>query len=287
MKNKFIPLRVAIQRLEQRLDNLSIREMAAFIFFDCISAYTNVHEPCGPSGFTLNLIGMTDWKAEVGDKNFPPYLGLIEGAYFDEEEIENFTPCDRYISFDDLLQRWLPRCDGSEKAVLAFMRSRVSESRLMDFVPGLGFSNLVISSCDTPVEWALFELSAVEHIEAEDFAVVSADSVQPESEIPSDKNGQNEFRDGRITVHDTKKRRHTLDHELEVAIENYGHENDAVWSALNLAAEKGDKEYPALVGVIAEGIQYRGRRFEDTGEPDVLTKKQCSERLRKRRKKKG
>lgn len=102
-----------------------------------------------------------------------------------------------------------------------------------------------------------------------------------------EKNGRDGFRDDRITVHDTKKRRHTLDHELDVAIKNCGHENDAVWSALKLAAEKGDKEYPALIGVVAEGIQYRGHSFEDTGEPDVLTKKQCSERLRKRRNKNG
>ena len=95
-------------------------------------------------------------------------------------------------------------------------------------------------------------------------------------------NGHDEYHDGSITVHDIKKRRHTLDHELDVAIKKYGLEKDAVWSVLKRAAEKGDEEYPALIGIVAEGIQYRGRRFEDTGEPDVFTKKQCGERLRKR-----
>lgn len=87
-----------------------------------------------------------------------------------------------------------------------------------------------------------------------------------------------------VTVHDSKKRRHILDHELDTAISKHGLKNDAVWSELMLAATQKDKEYPALVGVVAEGVQYRGRRFEETGEPDVLTQKQCGERLRKRRK---
>lgn len=96
-----------------------------------------------------------------------------------------------------------------------------------------------------------------------------------------------EYPDGSITVHDSKRRRHTLDHELDVAIKKHGLKNDAVWSALTLAAEQNDKEYPALVGVVADGVQYRGRRYEETGEPDVFTKKQCRERLRKRQRKLG
>lgn len=88
-----------------------------------------------------------------------------------------------------------------------------------------------------------------------------------------------------IIVNDTKKRRHVLDHEFDVATEEYGFKPDAVWSALMKAAIEGDKNYPALVGVTEEGIQYMGKRFEDSGDYDVLTKKQCAERLRKRLKK--
>jgi len=173
---KYISLRVAMQRLGQRLEDLTKNEIAAFIFFDSIKAYTNVHEPWGPSEFTFNYIGMMDWKAEVGDKDFPPYLDLIEGAYFDEEEIEKFTPAVRYLPFSMLFQRWLPKCEESEKATLAFMRSRVRESRLMDFVPGLGFSNLAEPSSDAPMEWSLFSRAEIDDIEAEDFGVVHPES---------------------------------------------------------------------------------------------------------------
>lgn len=86
-----------------------------------------------------------------------------------------------------------------------------------------------------------------------------------------------------VTTNPPKKRRHVLDHELDVAIKKVGLDTDAVWSELTRAAIDKDSNYPALYGFTDGGIQYCGKLFQERGEPDVLTRKQCGCRLKRRR----
>lgn len=91
------------------------------------------------------------------------------------------TPPARYIAFADLLQRWMPQRE-SQESTASFIHSRIHQSRLHDFSPWLGeteLSRVFFPSLPDdwerprpPAEWAMFDLAEVEVIEASDFPEV-------------------------------------------------------------------------------------------------------------------
>lgn len=84
-------------------------------------------------------------------------------------------------------------------------------------------------------------------------------------------------------LHVTTTRVRVLAAEIEHAIEIAGSdENRPVWTELSKLAEM---QHGAMIGYVAEGVQYRGDMHRATGEPDVLTFKQLCDRLRTRRNK--
>ncbi|SEO43637.1 hypothetical protein SAMN05428959_1089 [Duganella sp. CF517] len=85
------------------------------------------------------------------------------------------------------------------------------------------------------------------------------------------------------TLHVTTTRVRVLTAEIEYAIERAdSDENRPVWTELSKLAEI---KHGAMIGYVAEGIQYRGDTHRATGEPDILTFKQLCDRLRNRRNK--
>ena len=153
--------------LEKRLD-ASDREMAAWLFFQQLKAYSHVHHFTTPSRADLSQLALTDWSRT--DKESPPYINdALAGLFFLREEIDNFVAPTRYISYSGLIRRWSPYL-GSEAMVVATIRSLVSQSRLFDFAPGLGPTALSSDIVPTPpAEWAMFDLEQIEAIEESDF----------------------------------------------------------------------------------------------------------------------
>lgn len=153
--------------LDKRLGTTD-REMAAWLFFQQIKAFANVHCFARPSRADLSHLALSDWPS--ADKESPPYINdALAGLFFLREEIENFVPPTRYISYSDLIRRWLPFL-GSKAMAVATIRSLISQSRLLDFAPGLGPTELSSNIVPAPpAYWAMFDLKQIEVIEESDF----------------------------------------------------------------------------------------------------------------------
>jgi hypothetical protein len=83
-----------------------------------------------------------------------------------------------------------------------------------------------------------------------------------------------------ITTHRLKTRTHMLDAVIELAIKKAVAPDDSqsVYAAMVKLAESGNKPAP-LIGYSSVGIQYRGKRYEETGEPDTFTAKNLRDRM--------
>lgn len=142
-------------------------EIACWLFFDQIKAYGHVHTFQPPPEISLMGVALTDWT-QAGKGEFP-YLNVLEGAFFLISDIEKFEPPTRYLSLEDLVRRWIPH-RRSQEATISFILSRINQSRLIDFAPGLGQTELSSNLRPAPPsEWAMFDLTQVVSIEATDF----------------------------------------------------------------------------------------------------------------------
>lgn len=172
----YLSFRQALPLLKNRI-GATKAEFACWIFFDELKAYCHVHEFAEPPEFDLSGIAMTHWQS--ADKDSPPYLKALDDAFFLAADVDSFDPEDRYITFSELVQRWLPYCETRELTV-NFIRSRVHQSRLSDFAPWLGVTELSrvffpslpddFERLRPTTEWAMFKLTEVESIEASDFS---------------------------------------------------------------------------------------------------------------------
>lgn len=166
----------AIAALRDRITGTTDREIACWIFFGQIKAYSHVHEFPEPPEFNLAGLALTGWPS--ASKENPPFITALDEAFFRIADVEDFTPSARYIAFADLLQRWIPHRE-SQESTASFIHSRIHQSRLHDFAPWLGeteLSRVFFPSLPDdwerprpPAEWAMFNLAEVEAIEASDF----------------------------------------------------------------------------------------------------------------------
>ncbi len=166
----------AITALRDRITGTTDREIACWIFFDQIKAYGHVYEFPEPPEFNLAGLALTDWPS--ASKESPPSIAALEGAFFRIADVEDFNPPARYIAFADLLQRWMPHRE-SQESTANFILSRIHQSRLHDFTPWLGATELSRVHFPSlpadwaiprpPAKWAMFDLAEVEAIEASDF----------------------------------------------------------------------------------------------------------------------
>ena len=156
----------AITALRDRITGTTDREIACWIFFDQIKAYGHVYEFPEPPEFNLAGLALTDWPS--ASKESPPSIAALEGAFFRIADVEDFNPPARYIAFADLLQRWMPHRE-SQESTANFILSRIHQSRLHDFTPWLGateLSRVHFPSLPadwaiprTPAKWAMFDLA--------------------------------------------------------------------------------------------------------------------------------
>lgn len=88
-----------------------------------------------------------------------------------------------------------------------------------------------------------------------------------------------------ITKHLLKTRSNPLDAVIELATKSALAPGDAqsVWAELVRMAETEKKPAP-LIGFSSDGIQYRGNKFEETGEPDTFKKSNLRDRMARAKK---
>lgn len=162
-QDRYIAYPKALHRLQERL-GATPEELAAWIFVGPenggIAAYRNANESIPPPRFYFAYFMGED------------YLAPMMGCWFLEDDIERFTPADRYITGKALIERW-----GKQPGVeaRAFIQLKIAESRLLDLHPTYGATRGTISEDEAfpPLEAGLFVLAHVEAIEAEDFGLVA------------------------------------------------------------------------------------------------------------------
>ncbi len=83
-----------------------------------------------------------------------------------------------------------------------------------------------------------------------------------------------------ITTHRLKTRSNPLDAVIDLATKTAVAPDDSqsVYAKMVTLAEAENKPAP-LVGYSSEGIQYRGKKYEETGEPDTFTAKNLRDRM--------
>lgn len=83
-------------------------------------------------------------------------------------------------------------------------------------------------------------------------------------------------------VHKLRSRTQPLDAEIQMAKENASQKDDSanVWSELTKLAERATG---AMIGYSSDGIQYRGRKHQSDGIPDVFTFKNLRDRMARKR----
>jgi hypothetical protein len=90
----------------------------------------------------------------------------------------------------------------------------------------------------------------------------------------------NERQAATITTHRLQTRTDALAAVINLATTKAvaPNDNQSVWAELVKLAESADRPAP-LLGYSSDGIQYRGKKYEETQEPDVFTAKNLRDRL--------
>lgn len=148
----------------------SPEELAGWIWDDSLMAYLHANELGASEQFTYEA----DY---VGDMSMD-YVAPLSACWFKQEDLEEFEPTCRYITGAALLERWrdLPYFHGA-----GHIRDLVKAGRLNDVHPIAGATQASFPDelHYPPLTEALFELDAVERVEAEDFGLSrSEDAIQ-------------------------------------------------------------------------------------------------------------
>ena len=95
---------------------------------------------------------------------------------------------------------------------------------------------------------------------------------------------QSEPRTGNTTTHSLGTRSNILNPIIDAAKKTAAQPDQpqSVWAELVTLAELKNPQ-PPLIGYSSDGIQYRGKRYEKTGEADVLTSKNLRDRMKRER----
>lgn len=122
-----------------------------------ICAYRNANELSPPPRFFYDVLMHSD-----GD-----YLSPLMGCWFEQKEIEQFEPTDRFVTGSLLIERWAKYVSQPR----AFIVAKISESRLNSFHPVFGGTREQFGQDEAfpSFDRGIFSLSAIEKIESEDF----------------------------------------------------------------------------------------------------------------------
>lgn len=169
-QGRYIAYPKALHQLRQRL-KATPEELAAWIFMGPekggIAAYRNANELNSPPRFYFGHFMGED------------YLAPMMGCWFLAEDVEHFSPVDRYMTGQALIERWSAQAGIVPKA---FIQAKIEESRLIDLHPIYGGTRGTISEDEAfpPLEAGLFVLAHIEAVEAEDFGcAVEGDQLYP------------------------------------------------------------------------------------------------------------
>lgn len=163
---RYIPYTKAFDALSARLDPPPTpEEVAAWVWLrskdgglDAFLNALNANELDPPRMFFYDPGNGKDFD----------YVAPLMGCWFREADIDAFTPIDRFLKGQALIERWrkVPGVVDPE----ALIRAKITESRLQDFHPIMGGTQGSSHLDDSfpALEEALFAVSEVEHIEAEE-----------------------------------------------------------------------------------------------------------------------
>lgn len=157
---KYIPYLAAFRLLAERL-GATEEEIAAWIFF---------HKNGGLTAYEIGRDDSDDSRLLFNfshDNHGNDYRAPLATCWFLRQEIEQFDPIDRYITGQELLERW-SRIPGT--SARAFIVAKILESTLMDFHPTYGGTSASdpTDGDAPPLEDGLFELSRISAIEEDE-----------------------------------------------------------------------------------------------------------------------
>ena len=163
-EDNYIAYPKAMTQLAERLE-ASPEELAAWLFvgpeLGGLAAYVNANELEPPPEFRFGLY--------TGDN--PDYLSPLMWCWFQEDDVLNFTPTERYITGTSLKDRWNGHLGMQPEA---FIRAKIEESRLHGFHPISGLTQGSVPGDEwyPPLSSGLFALSEIKALEKEDFGSV-------------------------------------------------------------------------------------------------------------------
>jgi hypothetical protein len=162
IRREYVAYPAAMQKLAEKYSATPV-ELAMWVFCGAgdgggINAYANANELDPPPRFVFPY--------ESTDFN---YLSPLMRTWYDVAELEAFEPRDRFISGQDLIDRWSQYADIVVD-VDGFIAAKISESRLSDAHPMEGFTQWMYPANKSmpPKESAIFCVREVEDIEVED-----------------------------------------------------------------------------------------------------------------------
>ena len=162
LEGQYIAYPKAMTQLAGRLE-ASPEELAAWLFvgpeLGGLAAKFNANELDASEEFHF------DTHPRKGNFDYLPPLGA---SWFREDDIQNFTPTERYIPGTALKDRWSKLLGMQAEA---FIHAKIGESRLLDIHPVFGQTQGSAPGDEwyPPMSSGLFELSKIEAIEKEDF----------------------------------------------------------------------------------------------------------------------
>ena len=163
----FLPCLAALSSLRQRLQSVSVEELAMWVFdgpeSGGLAAYVSANELSPPPRFSFQMLQFSLTECD------PDFVAPLMACWFLRTEIRDFQPAKRYIKGDALRARWSADRDVS---VEAFVLSKIAESRLHGGHPIFGLTQGTLCDSELVPGWesAMFDLAEVEAIEATDLA---------------------------------------------------------------------------------------------------------------------
>ncbi|CAN0391510.1 unnamed protein product, partial [Phaeothamnion confervicola] len=125
-------------------------ELAMWLFHDELIAWVGRH-PESPRFYF-------DW----GPGQDFDYVARMTDLYFAKEQIDEFSPCDRWMTYPELLERWSRVMTRSEAEALISGRFAVGE--LMASHP---LSGMPADGGDPAIDACVFRVAGIEAIEAD------------------------------------------------------------------------------------------------------------------------
>lgn len=229
------------------------------------------------------LCDVVFWGERIG-----PFQTLSAAAKRKLQEWENLPA--NQPSEEDLkdkrigeMEQWVNRIESLKDLMLI---GRVAETDIGEFVKLLqeAFGQPWCRNVRFPVWLNKFNRIHTTSADSQnDITTEQAAEPQSAPEIASAAKSDSRSTFPRVVINDTKKRRFHLDDPIDAAIAVHGYKVQSIWAQLIDWATSKDKPYVELIGITEDGIQYKGKKFQADCALDILTRKQLSARISRRK----